>query len=69
MQSCQCLAQAEEQAGQIDAARGAWKKAVFYYPDDAALMQAATAFATKHNDSELAQAPKESGQVYGLRNP
>lgn len=61
----QYLAQAEEQAGQIDAARAAWGKAVFYYPDDAALMEAATAFAAKFNDPALAQAIAESGEVYG----
>ena len=61
----QYLAQAEEAAGHIDAARNAWEKAVFYDPDDAALMAAATAFATKTNDTALAQAIAESDQVYG----
>jgi len=65
----QYLAQAEEQAGQIEAARVAWGKAVFYYPDDAALMEAATAFATKYNDPVLTQAIADSGKVYGLPNP
>jgi tetratricopeptide (TPR) repeat protein len=61
----QYLAQAEEQAGHVDAARAAWKKAVFYYPDDAALMEAASAFAAKYNDPELARALADSGKVYG----
>jgi tetratricopeptide (TPR) repeat protein len=61
----QYLAQAEEQAGRVDAARAAWQKAVFYYPDDAALMAAATAFAFKNNDTSLAQAIARSAGVYG----
>ena len=64
----QYLAQAEEQFGNIDAARAAWRKAVFYYPDDDALMQAAGDFAAKHADAELAQAIAESRKVYG-QNP
>ena len=64
----QYLAQAEEQAGHLEAARAAWKKAVFYYPDDAALMEAATDFAAKHNDPALAQTITESGKVYGRSN-
>jgi len=65
----QYLAQAEEQAGHFEAARIAWGKAVFYYPDDAALMEAATTFAAKFNDSALAQAISESGKVYGQTSP
>ncbi len=61
----QYLAQAEERAGNVEAARVAWEKAVFYYPDDVALMEAATAFAAKFNDPALARAIAESGQVYG----
>jgi len=61
----QYLAQAEEEAGHLDAARAAWEKAVFYYPDDAALMEAATAFAAKFNDPALTRAITESGKVYG----
>ena len=61
----QYLAQAEEQFGSLDAARAAWRKAVFYYPDDAALIKAATDFAAKHNDAALAQAIAGSGNVYG----
>jgi len=64
----QYLAQAEEQAGRIEAARAAWGKAVFYYPDDVALMEAATAFAAKFNDPALEQAIAESGKVYGQPN-
>ena len=63
----QYLAQAEEQAGQIDAARATWQKAVFYYPDDTALMQAAIAFAAQFDDSALSQAIADSGKVYGQR--
>jgi hypothetical protein len=61
----QYLAQAEEQFGSLDAARAAWLKAVFYYPDDPALMQAATDFAAKNNDTTLAQAIAASDHVYG----
>jgi tetratricopeptide (TPR) repeat protein len=60
----QYLAQAEEQAGHLEAARAAWERAVFYYPDDAALIEAAGAFATKFDDSQLAQAIAGSGRVY-----
>jgi hypothetical protein len=61
----QYLAEAEERWGSLDAARAAWKKAVFYYPDDDALMKAAGEFAAKHNDSELAQEIADSGNIYG----
>ena len=63
------LAQAEEQFGSIDAARAAWKKAVFYYPDDFALIQAASVFAAKYNDAALDQAMADSGKVYGVPQP
>lgn len=62
----QYLAEAEERFGSLDAARVAWIKAVFYYPDDEALMQAATGFAKKHDDPRLVKALAESNQVYGL---
>jgi tetratricopeptide (TPR) repeat protein len=62
----QYLAQAEEQAGHLDAARIAWQKAVFYYPDDPVIMAAATAFAAKNNDPALEQAIADSGKVYGV---
>lgn len=65
----QYLAQAEEQFGSLDAARAAWKKAVFYDPDDADLMKAASDFAAKYNDAGLAQALAESGKVYGSPQP
>jgi len=61
----QYIALVEEQQGSLDAARAAWKKAVFYYPDDPALMKAASDFAAKYNDAELAQAIADSGNVYG----
>ena len=61
----QYLAQAEEQAGRIDAARADWQRAVFYYPDDAALMKAAAAFAVQYKDAALAKAIADSGKVYG----
>jgi hypothetical protein len=61
----QYLAQAEEQAGDTDAAARAWEKAVFYGPDDPALMQAASAFAAKTGDAPLTRAIAESSQVYG----
>jgi tetratricopeptide (TPR) repeat protein len=62
----QYLAQAEEQAGHLEAARAAWIKAVFYFPDDPALMEAAAAFAAKRNDPALTRAIAESGKVYGV---
>ena len=65
----QYLAQAEAQFGSLPAARAAWLKAVFYYPDDAALMKAASDFAAKDNDAALAQAISDSGQVYGSPSP
>lgn len=61
----QYLAEAEEQADHSAAAAHAWEKAVFYYPDDAALMAGATSFARKHDDAGLSQAITESGRVYG----
>ncbi|MCE0483273.1 MAG: hypothetical protein LV479_03430 [Methylacidiphilales bacterium] len=62
----QYLAEAEEQAGHSDAAARAWKKAVFYYPDDAALMAGATSFAQTYHNSALQQAIGESAGVYGI---
>ncbi len=64
----QYLAQAEDEAGHPDAAARAWKKAVFYYPDDAALMRAAAGFAEKFHDAELAAAIQDSARVYGESN-
>ena len=61
----QYLAEAEERWGSLDAARAAWKKAVFYYPDDDELMKAASEFATKHNDAELARQIADSAKIYG----
>jgi tetratricopeptide (TPR) repeat protein len=63
------LAQAEERAGHIDAARVAWRKAVFYYPDDGALLAAACTFAAKYQDDALTQAVANSSMVYGLQHP
>ena len=63
------LAQAEEHAGHFDAARAAWKRAVFYYPDDTVLTKAAADFAGKYNDSALLQAIAESSRVYGQALP
>jgi hypothetical protein len=61
----QYLAQAEEQAGDARAAGRAWQKAVFYYPDDAVLMDEARAFALKYDDETLTQKIAGSGRVYG----
>jgi len=61
----QYLAQAEEEAGHLDAARIAWRKAVFYDPDDAALMEAASVFAGKFKDTALAQVIAQATTVYG----
>jgi hypothetical protein len=63
----QYLAEAEERWGSLDAARAAWKKAVFYYPDDDELMKAAADFAAKHDDAQLKQAIADSAKVYGVR--
>jgi hypothetical protein len=61
------LAEAEERWGSLDAARAAWKKAVFYYPDDDELMKSAADFAAKHDDGQLKQAIADSAKVYGVR--
>jgi hypothetical protein len=63
----QYLAEAEERWGSLDMARAAWRKAVFYYPDDDELMKAASEFADKHNDAGLKQTIADSGKVYGVR--
>jgi len=63
------VAEAEEKYGSMDTARAAWKKAVFYYPDDDDLMRAATEFAAKYNDASLKQAIADSGKVYGQPVP
>ncbi len=62
----QYLAEAEERWGSLDAARVAWRKAVFYYPDDDELMKGAADFAAKHDDAALKQAIADSGKVYGI---
>ncbi len=61
----QYFAEAEEQAGHPDAAARAWKKAIFYCPDDSALMAAATAFANKHRNTPLFLSIEASSQIYG----
>lgn len=61
----QYLAQAEEAAGHSDAASRAWGKAVFYYPDDAVLMENAAAFAKKFSCIALTQALADSTKAYG----
>ena len=48
----------------VSAAR-AWARAVFYYPDDTELMEAASAFAVRAKDAELSRAIAESTKVYG----
>jgi hypothetical protein len=65
----QYLAQAEEQAGNLDAARAAWAKAVFYFPDDNDLMAKAAAFAEKTHDLTLRQKIASNGQPYGQTSP
>ncbi|HUB67008.1 MAG TPA: hypothetical protein VL981_05940 [Candidatus Methylacidiphilales bacterium] len=60
----QLLAEAEERAGNVDAAARAWKKAVFYYPDDAALIAGAAVFAARHHDEALAKIVETSGDIY-----
>ncbi len=61
----QYLAQAEERWGSLEAAKDAWEKAVFYYPDDDALMQAASDFAAKHGDARLKTAIADSLRTSG----
>ena len=62
----QYLAEAEEQAGHHDAAERAWAKAVFYCPDDPALMATAEAFVKKFDKAEIVeQAIQASHKVYG----
>jgi tetratricopeptide (TPR) repeat protein len=61
----QYLAQAEEQAGHPEAAAPAWLKALFYYPDDMALLRAAAAFAARTHDATLLRAIGDSAKVYG----
>ncbi len=63
------LALAEEGADQIVNAALAWRKAVFYYPDDPLLMQNAADFAARHHDAELQQQIEASGQVYSELSP
>jgi len=63
----QYLAEAEERWGSLDTARAAWRKAVFYYPDDDELMKAAADFAVKHDDAALKQAITDSAKVYGAQ--
>ena len=62
----QYLAQAEDRAGDRAAAARDWTRAVFYFPDDTELIQAASDFAQKNNDAELARAITDSTKVYGV---
>jgi len=61
----QYLAQAEEQVGHPEAAARAWKKAVFYCPDDPELMEAAKVYAAKYHDEALEHAIETSSRAYG----
>ena len=61
------LAEAEEQTGHSEAAARAWKKAVFYYPDDEDVMNGAAAFAEKFQDVSLSQAMIENTKIYGKK--
>ena len=54
------LAQAEESAGNQEAAAAAWRKAILFYPDEAEIRQGATNFATKYRDEKLAGEIKQS---------
>lgn len=65
----QYLAEAEERAGNRDAAASAWRKAVFYYPDDSVLMETASQFADKYHDRTLVKAIADSMNVYGPSSP
>jgi predicted Zn-dependent protease len=55
-QHWQYLAQAEQQAGNLAAASAAWRRAVFYFPDDVALVNEANDFAATQRDDSLAKA-------------
>jgi hypothetical protein len=61
----QYLAEAEESAGNIATAASAWKRAVFYYPDDDDLLAGAASFARSHADAALARDVADSRRVYG----
>ncbi len=50
------VARAEERAGRDSAALAAWKKAVFYYPDEPGLVAQAAAFAVRHHAADLQRA-------------
>ncbi len=58
------VAQAETRAGHQTEAAHAWKKAVFFYPDDADLMRKAGEFAIQFHDTGLAR-EIESGAIIG----
>jgi hypothetical protein len=60
----QYLALLENQTGQIVPAALAWRKAVFYYPDDPFLMDGAEIFASRYQDEELQRQIKASSRVY-----
>ncbi len=49
-------ARAEDQAGRETAALAAWRKAVFYYPDEPGLIGQAAAFAALHGAADLQRA-------------
>jgi len=63
----QYFAEAEEKAGHDEEAARAWRKAIFYYPDDATLIEQATAFAMRFHDDDLSRIIEESSKVYGER--
>lgn len=63
----QYLAQAAQQANQLDVARKGWLKAVFYAPDDPDLMNAAKTFATTMKDTQLEKAIANGLKVDGAR--
>jgi hypothetical protein len=50
------VARAEEKAGREAAASAAWKKAVFYYPDEPGLVEQAASFAARHHSADLQRA-------------
>jgi len=65
----QYLAEAEDRTGHANAAARAWEKAVFYYPDDAELIEGASVFASKHSDDKLTKIIEACGKIYNESQP
>jgi len=59
------LARLEDAAGNTRAAGAAWRKAVFYRPDEPSIFTGASAFATRTGDAGLGRLLAESTKSYG----